>query len=149
MTDFDGDQMAVHLPLSVEAQAEAHVLMLSPHNIFSPANGNPIISPSQDILLGAYYLTMVRGDAVLDPAKAPKFRDPHEAILAYDQKKVAIHTPIEVRLPDGRWGNLVADQGKQPETLPANRRVLTTVGRLLFNEILPQGMTFYPRPSSA
>ncbi|MCC6680863.1 MAG: DNA-directed RNA polymerase subunit beta' [Phycisphaeraceae bacterium] len=141
--DFDGDQMAVHLPLSVEAQAEAHVLMLSPHNIFSPANGNPIISPSQDILLGAYYLTMMRGDADLEPTKAPRFRDPHEAILARDQNKITLHDPIMVRLPVGRWADIVNQQNDQPEALPANRRILTTVGRLMFNEILPVGMTYY------
>ena len=140
--DFDGDQMAVHLPLSVEAQAEAHVLVLATHNIFSPANGNPIISPSQDILLGAYYLTMARGE-VEDPAKCPSFRDPFEALLAYDIGKVGIHQHIQVRLPKGRYGDIVSDPKSAPEDLPANNRILTTVGRLLFNEILAEGMHYY------
>src|SRR5690348_12155719 len=85
--DFDGDQMAVHLPLSVEAQAEAHILILSPNNIFSPANGNPIISPSQDIVLGVYYITAMP-EAPSDPAKAQRFKDPVEALLAYEMGKV-------------------------------------------------------------
>ncbi len=141
--DFDGDQMAVHLPLSVEAQAEASVLILATHNIFSPANGNPIISPSQDILLGAYYLTMVRGDDSLDPTKCPFYRDPFEAIFAYDLKKIDLLTPIQVRLPKGRYGDIITDMKNQPEALPKNNRIVTTVGRLLFNEILPEGMHYY------
>ena len=140
--DFDGDQMAVHLPLSVEAQAEAQVLILSPHNIFSPANGNPIISPSQDILLGAYYLTMQRDESPSTGAGLPLFRDPSEALLAYDLGKIAIHDWMTVRIPTGRWGDLVADQRKSVEPIPKNL-IITTVGRLLFNEILPEGMTYY------
>ncbi len=141
--DFDGDQMAVHLPLSVEAQAEAHVLILATHNIFSPANGNPIISPSQDILLGSYYLTMTRADDSMDPADCPSFRDPFEAYIAYDLKKIHLHTPIQVRLPKGRFGDIVKDMKSQPEDLPANNRIVTTVGRLMFNEILAEGMHYY------
>ena len=141
--DFDGDQMAVHLPLSVEAQAEAHVLVLATHNIFSPANGNPIISPSQDILLGAYYLTMARTDDSTDPANCPCFRDPFEAFLAYDVKKIHLHTPIQVRLPKGRYGDIIPDMKSQPEDLPKNNRIVTTVGRLMFNEILAEGMHYY------
>ena len=144
--DFDGDQMAVHLPLSVEAQAEAHVLVLATHNIFSPANGNPIISPSQDILLGSYYLTMAKADASTDPADCPSFHNPFEAYLAYDLKKIHLHTPIQVRLPKGRYGDLVPDMKSQPEPLPANDRIVTTVGRLMFNEILAEGMHYYNFP---
>jgi DNA-directed RNA polymerase subunit beta' len=141
--DFDGDQMAVHLPLSVEAQAEAHVLVLATHNIFSPANGNPIISPSQDILLGAYYLTMIDAEGSQDPADCLSFRDPFEAFLAYDLKKIGLHMPIEVRLPKGRYGDIIPDMKDQPEPLPKNNRIVTTVGRLLFNEILAEGMHYY------
>ncbi|QQE10490.1 DNA-directed RNA polymerase subunit beta' [Planctomycetota bacterium] len=141
--DFDGDQMAVHLPLSVEAQAEASLLMLSPHNIFSPANGNPIISPSQDILLGAYYLTMKHGNEKPDTEKMMKFHTPHEAFLAYDLKKIEMHDWIEVRLPEGRWVGLVNDQKDQAVAMPKNLRINTTVGRLMFNEILADGMQYY------
>ncbi|WP_432798939.1 DNA-directed RNA polymerase subunit beta' [Poriferisphaera sp. WC338] len=141
--DFDGDQMAVHLPLSVEAQAEASLLMLSPHNIFSPANGNPIISPSQDILLGAYYLTMKHGGEEPNEETMPKFSDPHEAILQYDLGKIKMHDWIMVRIPEGRWGSIVPDQKEQPEPFPKNHRIVTTVGRLFFNEILHEGMNFY------
>ena len=94
--DFDGDQMAVHLPLSVEAQAEAHVLMLAPNNIFSPANGTPIIAPSQDIVLGIYYLT---ADREGDKGEFIHVQQrPQEAMLAYDLGKIAMHTRIFVRL---------------------------------------------------
>ena len=138
--DFDGDQMAVHLPLSVEAQAEAHVLMLSTHNIFSPANGNPIISPSQDIVLGVYFLTIT--EPVERPEnQLPRFKDRREAILAYDQGKIAIHQPIVVRL-DG-FSRQVTEQKGPPADLPASRRVITTVGRVLFADILEGGMPFY------
>ena len=141
--DFDGDQMAVHLPLSIEAQAEAHVLMLSTHNIFSPANGNPIISPSQDIVLGVYYITVMPGEADVKPEQCPRFKDPVEALLSYDQKKIGIHTPILVRLPAGRYKDVVSDQKKDPKPMPANNRIVTTVGRLLFNDILGDGMSYY------
>jgi len=138
--DFDGDQMAVHLPLSVEAQAEAHVLMLSTHNIFSPANGNPIISPSQDIVLGVYFLTI--SQPVEKPEnELPRFKDRREAILAYDQKKIGLHDPIVVRM-DG-FTEQVADQKGRAEKLPASRRIVTTAGRVLFADILEPGMPFY------
>jgi DNA-directed RNA polymerase subunit beta' len=147
--DFDGDQMAVHLPLSVEAQAEAQVLILATHNIFSPANGNPIISPSQDILLGAYYLTMIAAEVSQDPADCTSYRDPFEAFLAYDLKKMHLHTPIEIRLPKGRYGDIITEMGNAPEALPENGRIVTTVGRLLFNEILAEGMHYYNYPLGA
>jgi DNA-directed RNA polymerase subunit beta' len=143
--DFDGDQMAVHLPLSVEAQAEAHTLMLSTHNIFSPANGKPIISPSQDIVLGVYFLTMMNPDelkeAAADPQQLPRFKDAHEAILAYDLGKISIHEPIVVRM--GRFSEVVNAQGAAPEPAPQDRRFQTSVGRVIFSEILDQGMPFY------
>jgi DNA-directed RNA polymerase subunit beta' len=139
--DFDGDQMAVHLPLSVEAQAEAHVLMLATHNIFSPANGNPIISPSQDIVLGVYFITVMKKEGEKDPARLPQFKDQHEAILAFEHGKIDIHEPILVRL-DGFTEQIVKEKG-EPEPLPDNKRVVTTPGRLLFAEILHDGMPFY------
>src|SRR5579862_4254322 len=109
--DFDGDQMAVHLPLSIEAQVEATVLMMSTNNIFSPANGQPIITPSQDIVMGCYYLTAVRGELgqqneegegkiyadAGDPYHMPCFTSPAEVFLAFAQKKVGVHARIKVR----------------------------------------------------
>ncbi len=138
--DFDGDQMAVHLPLSVEAQAEAHVLMMSTHNIFSPANGNPIISPSQDIVLGVYFITFAE-EVPADTSKLPVFKDRAEAIMAYDHGKVGIHQAIKVRL-DG-FTHQVTSQKGAPEALPKDRRIITTPGRVLFAEILDKGMPFY------
>ncbi len=161
--DFDGDQMAVHLPLSVEAQAEASILMLSPHNIFSPANGNPIISPSQDIVLGVYYVTAASADP-LDPAVAkelvarsgapskeavaklrqvPEYKDIAEALFAFDLRKIQVHTPIVVKFPKDRYQGIVESEKGGVTPLPASGRVVTTVGRLIFNEILAAGMPFY------
>ncbi|MEM7622676.1 MAG: DNA-directed RNA polymerase subunit beta', partial [Planctomycetota bacterium] len=140
--DFDGDQMAVHLPLSVEAQAEAHVLMLSTHNIFSPANGGPIISASQDIVLGVYFITVSTFDAKeVNEKDIPRFKDRHEAILAYEQGKVDIHDPISVRLP--AFTEVVSKQKGPAEPMPENRRLITTAGRCLFADILAPGMPFY------
>lgn len=160
--DFDGDQMAVHLPLSVEAQAEASVLMLSPHNIFSPSNGDPIISPSQDILLGVYYTTMLRNDPSPEVAKElltrsgelsdamvaemrryMEFKDPTEAMLAYDLKKIGIHEPIVVRPDPAEYRGVVNSERGDVEPLPETGRIITSVGRLLFNDILEHGMPFY------
>jgi DNA-directed RNA polymerase subunit beta' len=140
--DFDGDQMAVHLPLSIEAQTEAHVLMLSTHNVFSPANGNPIISPSQDIVMGVYYLTVLPPEA---EAGKPKmiFRDPMEAFLAYDLGKIRIHDKIEIRFPAGRYKQVVSEQRGQPTPMPANARLHTSMGRLIFNDGCPAGVPFY------
>jgi DNA-directed RNA polymerase subunit beta' len=142
--DFDGDQMAVHLPLSIEAQTEAHVLMMSTHNIFSPANGNPIISPSQDIVLGVYFLTVIDDEGEKDPAKIRHFKDRREAMLAFEHGKIDIHQPIMVRL-DG-FEEIVSSQKGVAEKLPANKRVITTVGRCIFADVLGAGMPFYNCP---
>ncbi len=140
--DFDGDQMAVHLPLSIEAQAEAHLLMLSTNNIFSPANGSPIIGPSQDIVLGIYYITALLGGepGQREPGKELAFRDYAEALLAYQRKVIGMHTAIKVRIDRKA---VVSGQGKGPEPVPASRVVVTTVGRCMFNDILPPQMPFY------
>ena len=139
--DFDGDQMAVHLPLSVEAQAEAHVLMLSTHNVFSPANGKPIISASQDIVMGVYFMTITKGDDDIADDKLPRFKDATEALLAYDAGLVDLHDRLVVRL---EGYTLTADsQGGAVEPFPANNRVITTIGRLQFNDALPAGMPYY------
>ena len=139
--DFDGDQMAVHLPLSIEAQTETHVLMLAPHNIFSPAHGRPIISPSQDIVMGVYYLTVDRPDDKGESAKTKIFKNRQEAILAYDMGEIAIHEKVTVRI-DG-FSEVVNGQGEAPEPMPANRRIITTAGRVLFADILSPGLPFY------
>ncbi|MCA9282596.1 MAG: DNA-directed RNA polymerase subunit beta', partial [Phycisphaerales bacterium] len=139
--DFDGDQMAVHLPLSVEAQAEAHVLMLSTHNIFSPANGKPIISPSQDIVLGAYFLTIIEEDASKEENGLKRFKDRREAMLAFEHGKIGIHEPISVRI-DG-FKHQVTSQGGGVEPLPKHKRLVTTAGRVLFSDILDAGMPYY------
>ncbi len=138
--DFDGDQMAVHLPLSVEAQCEAHVLMMSTNNIFSPANGKPIISPSQDIVMGVYFITIMAPDE-RPVEKLAKFKDRMEALLAYDQGAITIHERILVRM-DG-FTEVVDGQGDPVKPIPANGRIVTSVGRILFSEILEKGMPYY------
>ncbi len=134
--DFDGDQMAVHLPLSIEAQVEAHTLLMSTNNIFSPANGSPIISPSQDVVMGSYYITTSlpnrKGDGMV-------FSSPDEVQLAYALGKVDTHAAIKLRLPPGR-----GVKGR-PEIAPGSV-IETTVGRVLFNEMLPKGMPYYNEP---
>ena len=140
--DFDGDQMAVHLPLSLEAQTEAHVLMLAPHNIFSPANGNPIISPSHDIVMGVYYITTMP-EAPKDASKVRAFKDSTEALMAYEADRILIHQPIHVRLTKGRFSGMVEDQKGDVVPIPESGKILTTIGRLVFNDILAQGMPFY------
>jgi DNA-directed RNA polymerase subunit beta' len=140
--DFDGDQMAVHLPLSIEAQAEAHVLMLSTNNIFSPANGSPIISPSQDIVLGIFYLTCDHGK---EKGEGMAFHHPHEAMMAHQMGKLGLHARIKVRIARDL---LVSDQGESASETPENGLIETTVGRCLFNDILLPEMPFYNYPLS-
>jgi len=138
--DFDGDQMAVHLPLSIEAQVEAHVLMMSTNNIFGPANGAPIMSPTQDIVMGVFYLTTDHVSPRRDPKDIPRFASLFEAFTAYDHKRVGLHDWIGVRITQER----VVSATKGPiEDAPKNRRITTTVGRLIFNDTLPQGMPYY------
>jgi DNA-directed RNA polymerase subunit beta' len=140
--DFDGDQMAVHLPLSIEAQAEAQVLMLSTHNIFSPANGNPIISASQDIVMGVYFITVCPTDlSTIKENQVPRFKDAHEALLAYEMGKITIHQPISVRL--GGFDKVVSKERGPVDAMPEHRRLVTTVGRVLFADVLKPGMPFY------
>ena len=163
--DFDGDQMAVHLPLSIEAQTEAHVLMLAPNNIFSPANGSPIISPSQDIVLGSFYIT---SDREGDKGEYSVFGSLPESLMAYQLGKIAMHARVFVRLadrvsvvPDEKGSAVgIADaawksfedyrKAKDPAYVLKPRPpkfksnvVLTTVGRCIFNDILPRSMPFY------
>jgi len=139
--DFDGDQMAVHLPLSFEAQVEASVLMMSIHNVFSPAHGKPIITPSQDMVLGCHWLTyMAKEDASKVPEDIPHscwFASTQEALFALDRGEVNHHTPILFRV--GEKEVVVGDTTFSPE----RGRIVTTVGRVLFNDMLPEGMPFY------
>ena len=129
--DFDGDQMAVHLPLSVEAQAECRFLLLSPNNLLKPSDGGPVAVPSQDMVLGIYYLTQERPGA---KGEGKFFKNVNEAILAYENDAITLHSRIKVRtkktMPDGtvKSGNIES-----------------TLGRFLFNEIIPQDLGFVDR----
>ena len=133
--DFDGDQMAVHLPLSMEAQVEATTLMMSTNNIFSPANGQPIISASQDIVMGCYYLTLEldgrRGDGMT-------FASTREVHLAFAQGKIDRHARIRVRMPKDKRVKGEGNEDYKPGGL-----IQSTVGRVLFNDSLPSEMAFY------
>ncbi|HUW20146.1 MAG TPA: DNA-directed RNA polymerase subunit beta' [Sedimentisphaerales bacterium] len=134
--DFDGDQMAVHLPLSVEAQAEAHTLMMTTSNIFSPANGSPMVGPSQDMVMGNYYLTYM---GTHEKGEGMAFRDTFEAISALDLRKVSLQARIKVRIGKGK---ILSDPSSGFETLKSPV-IETTVGRCIFNDMLPAEMPFY------
>jgi DNA-directed RNA polymerase subunit beta' len=115
--------------------------MMSIHNIFSPANGNPIVSPSQDIVMGVYFLTVGFKDMPAERKDVRRFKDYAEALTAYEAKVIDLHDWIEVRLE--RFSQSVEKEKDQPKQLPESRRIVTTLGRLIFNEILPDGMPFY------
>ncbi|KPJ62618.1 MAG: DNA-directed RNA polymerase subunit beta' [Planctomycetes bacterium DG_23] len=136
--DFDGDAMPVHLPLSFEAQIEARTLMMSTNNIFSPANGGPIVSPSQDIVLGCYYLT---SEGPQGPGQGRIFGNLQEVFMAYDHKKVGLHDKIKVRIDPEK--KILGPKG--PVELE-NGLCETTPGRIIFNDILPEDMPFYNFP---
>ena len=127
--DFDGDQMAVHVPLGNAAVLEAQILMLASHNILNPANGAPITVPSQDMVLGLYYITKARKSTPEHPVKGEgkRFYSPEEVIIAYNEKKVDLHAIIHVKVNVMEGKNIV------------NKLTETTVGRVLFNEVVPQG----------
>lgn len=140
--DFDGDQMAVHVPLSAEAQAEARFLMLSANNLLRPQDGKPVTVPTQDMILGSYYLTIVRDDEegawqfdengkVLKTGKI--FKDPDEALMAYDAGVVGMHAPIKVRVT------------KQIDGKTVQKVIVTTVGCIIFNSAIPQDLGFIDR----
>ena len=144
--DFDGDQMAVHVPLSAEAQAEARVLMLSTNNVLSPASGNPIVSPSQDMVIGLYYITECHDD--LESASL-NFVDFNEAQIAYESGHIGLQTPINVRVGDlagssemhselkGRFSELITE-----EPVDGTKLMKTTLGRMHFNSILPEDFPY-------
>ena len=129
--DFDGDQMAVHLPLSVEAQAECRFLLLSPNNLLKPSDGGPVAVPSQDMVLGIYYLTQERPGAV---GEGKFFKNVNEAILAYENGACTLHSRITVRVTK-----------KTPDGQKITGNVESTLGRFIFNEILPQDLGFVER----
>ena len=125
--DFDGDQMAIHIPLSAEAQAEARFLMLAANNLLKPSDGKPVSVPTQDMVLGSYYLTLVKAD---EKGANKVFRDKDEAVMAYNDGIVGLHAPVRVRMTDAE-GN--------------HRLVWCTVGFILFNEAIPQDLGFVDR----
>lgn len=129
--DFDGDQMAVHLPLSVEAQAECRFLLLSPNNLLKPSDGGPVAVPSQDMVLGIYYLTQERPGAL---GEGKFFKSVNEAILAYENESLTLHSRITVRMTK-----------TMPDGEVVTGMVESTLGRFIFNEILPQDLGFVDR----
>jgi DNA-directed RNA polymerase subunit beta' len=128
--DFDGDQMAVHVPLSVEAQSEARFLMLAAHNILKPSDGKPVVVPTQDMVLGSYYLT-IEEDGVKGEGRM--FSDPDEVIMAYQLKQIGIHAKIKVRMTKIKDGKNISGI------------IETTPGKLIFNESVPQDLGFIDR----
>ncbi len=129
--DFDGDQMAVHVPLSEEAKAEARILMLGANNILDPKQGKPIVTPSQDMVLGNYYLTIEEKGL---PNEAKVYKDSSEAIMAYERKEVTLHTRIAVPVKSFKHKLFTENQ--------RNCYLVTTVGKLIFNEILPDSFPY-------
>jgi DNA-directed RNA polymerase subunit beta' len=135
--DFDGDQMAVHVPLSAEAQAEARLLMLAAQNILNPKDGKPVVTPSQDMVLGNYYLTMEREGAI---GEGMVFKDTDEALLAYHNGYVHLHSRIAVHAGSLKNETFTEEQN--------NKLLLTTVGKLIFNEILPNSFPYINEPTT-
>ena len=131
--DFDGDQMAVHLPLSAEAQAEARFLMLAANNLLKPSDGKPVAVPSQDMVLGSYYLTMEKPG---EPGEGKVFRDVNEALMAYNEHDVSLHASIRVKI--------TKDIGDKK----VSKIINATVGRLIFNENIPQNLGYVDRTNS-
>ena len=134
--DFDGDQMAVHVPLSAEAQAEARLLMLSAQNILNPKDGKPVVTPSQDMVLGNYYLTLERKDAV---GEGMIFSTPEEALIAYQNGYVHLHSRVALQAKSLNNPTFTEEQNKQ--------LLITTIGKIIFNEILPESFPYINEPT--
>ena len=134
--DFDGDQMAVHVPLSAEAQAEARLLMLAAQNILNPKDGKPVVTPSQDMVLGNYYLTLEREGAI---GEGMIFHDANEALTAYQNGYVHLHTRVAVHASSVNNQTFTEEQNK--------KLLITTVGKLIFNEILPKSFPYINEPT--
>ncbi|MFZ5989367.1 MAG: DNA-directed RNA polymerase subunit beta' [Bacillota bacterium] len=128
--DFDGDQMAVHVPLSAEAQAEARFLMLSANNLLKPQDGKPVAVPTQDMVLGSYYMTIIKEGA---KGEGKVFASPEEAIMAYDSSEIALHSKVKVRMK------------KIIDGVPKTKIIEASVGRIIFNEAIPQDLGFVDR----
>ena len=135
--DFDGDQMAVHVPLSEESKAEARILMLGANNILSPKNGDPIVTPSQDMILGNYYITM---EKVGLEGEGRVFKDTNEALMAYNRREITLHTRIIVPVNSFKH-KLFLDSQK-------DKYFVTTVGKIIFNEILPDTFPYVNEPTN-
>ena len=136
--DFDGDQMAVHVPLSEEAKAEARILMLGSNNILSPKDGKPIVTPSQDMILGNYYITTEKADL---EGEGRVFKNTNEALMAYNRRELTLHTRIAV--PVNSFKHKVFTEGQK------NKYLVTTVGKIIFNEILPDSFPYLNEPTDA
>ena len=134
--DFDGDQMAVHVPLSKEAQAEARMLMLAAQNILNPKDGKPVVTPSQDMVLGNYYLTLERPDAV---GEGMIFKDADEARIAYQNGYIHLHTRVGIAAKSFNNPTFTEEQNK--------KLLITTIGKVIFNDILPEGFPFLNEPT--
>lgn len=134
--DFDGDQMAVHVPLSAEAQAEARLLMLAAQNILNPKDGKPVVTPSQDMVLGNYYLTLERKGMI---GEGMVFKDREEALIAYQNGYVHLHTRVAVHAGSLNNPTFTEEQNK--------KLLLTTIGKLIFNEILPKSFPYINEPT--
>ena len=128
--DFDGDQMAVHLPLSPEAQAEARYLMLSANNLLKPQDGKPVTQPSQDMIIGAYYMTITEDGA---KGEGMIFKDVDEALMAYANKDISIHAKIKIRME------------REVDGVKKHKIIETTIGRVLFNQVIPQDLGYVDR----
>lgn len=136
--DFDGDQMAVHVPLSEEAKAEARILMLGSNNILSPKDGKPIVTPSQDMILGNYYITTEKAGL---EGEGRVFKNTNEALMAYNRRELTLHTRIAV--PVNSFKHKVFTEGQK------NKYLVTTVGKIIFNEILPDSFPYLNEPTDA
>jgi len=134
--DFDGDQMAVHVPLSEEAKAEARILMLGSNNILNPKDGKPIVTPSQDMVLGNYYLTMEKKGL---PSEGRVFKNTDEALMAYNRREITLHTRIVLPVNSFKY-KVFTDTQK-------NKYLVTTVGKIIFNEILPDSFPYINEPT--
>jgi len=134
--DFDGDQMAVHVPLSAEAQAEARLLMLAAQNILNPKDGKPVVTPSQDMVLGNYYLTLERSGAV---GEGKTFSNVNEALIAYQNGHVHLHSRIAIKASSLNNPTFTEEQNRQ--------LLITTVGKVVFNEILPKSFPYINEPT--
>ena len=135
--DFDGDQMAVHVPLSEEAKAEARILMLGANNILSPKDGSPIVTPSQDMILGNYYITMEKDE---QPGEGRIFKNTNEALMAYQRREINLHTRIAIPVNSFKH-KVFLDTYK-------NKYLVTTPGKIIFNEILPDSFPYLNEPTS-